>query len=134
MAAEAIRLRALRDRLENGLRTRFPDVRLNGHPEQRLPNTLNVSFPGVAALPLVLNLDLLGIAISAGSACSSGSTEPSHVLLAMGQSPAEARCGVRFSLGAATTAAEVDATLAALTQVLSRLQPRRAPAAAAPPA
>lgn len=134
LAVEAVRLRALRDRLEDGLRTRFPDVRLNGHPEQRLPNTLNVSFPGVAALPLVLNLDLLGIAISAGSACSSGSTEPSHVLLAMGQSPEDARRGVRFSLGATTTAAEVDATLAALTQILPRLQSHRAPTAAAPPA
>jgi cysteine desulfurase len=132
LVAEGLRLGALRHRLETGLRTRFPGVRLNGHPEQRLPNTLNVGFPGVSALPLVLNLDLLGIAISAGSACSSGSAEPSHVLLAMGQSPEEARGGVRFSLGAETTAAEIDATLAALTQILPRLQPRPA-AVAVPP-
>jgi cysteine desulfurase len=133
LAAEAVRVGDLRDRLEAGLHAHFPGVRRNGHPEQRLPNTLNVSFPGVAALPLVLNLDLLGIAVSAGSACSSGSTEPSHVLLAMGQSPEDARRGVRFSLGATTTAAEVDAALAALAQVLPRLQPRRAAPTVPPP-
>jgi cysteine desulfurase len=121
---ESARLRVLRDRLETGLHGRFPGMRINGCSGVRLPNTSNVSFPGIGAQSLVLNLDLLGIAVSAGSACSSVREEPSHVLLAMGQSPEDAQGGLRFSLGAETTAAEIDAVVAALAEILPRLRPR----------
>ena len=84
MAAEEPRVRALRDRLWAGLERRVPEMRLNGHPTERLPGTCNVCFRHIESESIVLGLDLKGIAVSAGSACTSGSIEPSHVLVAMG--------------------------------------------------
>ena len=111
-------LRALRERLEAGLMEIIPDARLNGHPHERLPNTVNVTIPGVRGESLVLALDQRGIAISSGSACKSGSPEPTHVLLAMGRSPEEAHCAVRFSLSYQTTEEDIDDTLEAIQHVL----------------
>jgi len=124
LESERTRLAGLRDHLEHGLRERFPEMRINGSAAARLPNTANVSFPGVGAHSLVLNLDLLGFAVSAGSACSAVREEPSHVLLAMGQSLADARGGLRISLGAETTAVEIDALLAALAALVPQLRSR----------
>src|SRR5207247_1126778 len=84
MKAEAERVSALRDRMWEGIRARVPDVRLNGHPTERLPGTANVCYRNVESESIVLGLDLKGIAVSAGSACTAGSVEPSHVLVAMG--------------------------------------------------
>lgn len=122
MAAEATRLKALRDRLEQGILVQFPDVRLNGHPENRLPTTTNLSFPRMEADSLLLNLDLAGVAVSSGSACSSGTLKTSPVLAAMGVEPALARGSVRFSLGRGTTEKEVDFVLAALPEIIERLR------------
>lgn len=108
---ELKRIRRLRDRLESGLKKRLSDVELNGHPEKRLPGTLNLSFLDCDGETLMMALDLAGICASTGSACSSGSTEPSHVLLAMGLSPERIRGSIRFSLGWGTTEAEVDQAL-----------------------
>jgi cysteine desulfurase len=101
---EVIRLAALRDDFLVSLRDRLPDLRLNGHPTERLPNNLNVSFPGADGETLLLSFDLHGIAASSGSACASGSIEPSHVLLALGLPLPLARAAVRFSLGRGTVA------------------------------
>lgn len=105
------RIRHLRDRLEAGLKEQVPQVRVNGHPSQRVAGTLNVSFLGCKAETLLMALDLAGISVSTGAACSSGSTEPSHVLVAMGL-PAEGMDGsIRFSLGWATTEEEIEQAL-----------------------
>ena len=113
---------ALRNRLEEGIMSSMPNVRLNGHPTKRLPSTLNVSFEFVEGESLVLSLDMEGIAVSSGSACTSGSLEPSHVLLAMGV-PAEAAQGsVRFSLGRDNTEADVDYVLGVLPRIVDRLR------------
>ncbi len=112
----------LRDRLEEGISTRVPDVKWNGHPQKRLPNTLNVSFLYIEGESLLLNLDLEGIAVSSGSACTSGSLEPSHVLLAMGVPPEAAQSAIRFSLGYANTAGDVDAVMEVLPGVVQRLR------------
>ncbi|UCH64142.1 MAG: cysteine desulfurase NifS [Fidelibacterota bacterium] len=116
------RLAALRDRLEEGILSHIPDVQLNGHPENRLPNTLNVNFSSIEGESLLMNLDLLGIAVSAGSACTSGASEPSHVLTAMGISPEQSQGSIRFSLGLGTTEADVDATVKALIEIVGRLR------------
>ncbi len=115
---DAPRIMALRDRLEAGIRKLVPDARLNGHPTERLPNTLNLTLPGLRGESIVIAMDRHGIALSSGSACKSGSPEPTHVLLAMGRTEEEAHCSVRFSLSAATTEADIKATLAALAKVL----------------
>ncbi len=112
------RVRALRDSLWAGLQAAVPDLRLNGHPTERLPNTLNVSLPGVRGESMVLALDQRGISLSSGSACRSGSPEPSHALLAMGLSEEEAHGALRFSLGIGNTADEIDRTVEAVAQVL----------------
>lgn len=122
MAAEMPRLAALRDRLERGVRERVPGVTVNGHPEQRLPNTANLSFPGATADSLLMNLDLAGIAVSSGAACSSGTLKFSHVLAAMGVEPAAAGGSVRFSLGRENTAADVDYLLDVLPEIVERLR------------
>lgn len=119
----AARMAALRDRLERELVRQVPTAEVNGHPKLRLPNTLNISFPDVDGESLLMNLDLMGIAVSAGSACSSGSLEPSHVLTAMGLEPARTHHAVRFSLGRDSSEAEVDATLAAVVEVIGRIVP-----------
>ena len=114
----------LRDRFWQALSQRLgPDhgPRLNGHPELRLPNTLNLGFEGLDGEALLLNLDLLGVAVSTGSACSSGTVEPSHVLAAMGLNDEEAQGAIRVSLGPRTTEDEVDAAVEALVEVVGRL-------------
>lgn len=114
-------LLTLRDRLESILET-VPHVERNGHPTRRLPNTLNVSFLYVEGESLLLNLDLEGIAVSSGSACTSGSSEPSHVLLAMGKSPIAAQSAIRFSLGWTNTREDVDYVLEVLPAIVGRLR------------
>ena len=105
------RVGGLRDRLGKGISRIVPDARLNGHPEHRLPNTLNVSLPGIRGESLVLALDQKGVSFSSGSACRSGSPKPSHALLAMGLSEEEAHCALRFSLGIRNTEEQIDTTL-----------------------
>ncbi len=113
---------SLRDQLWRGIRERVEDVHLNGHPEQRLPGTLNISFGGVEGESLLLSLDMKGVAASAGSACTSGSLSPSHVLDAMGVPLELARAAVRFSLGADNTQEDVDYTLEILPEIVERLR------------
>lgn len=108
-AEAAGRAAALRDRLESLLRARIADLRVNGHPSERLPNNLNVCIPGTEGESLILLLDAAGVAASSGSACTSGSTEPSHVLLAMGIPPSAAVGSLRLTLGRETIAADVEA-------------------------
>ncbi|MEO7296867.1 MAG: cysteine desulfurase family protein [Candidatus Limnocylindria bacterium] len=115
------RLRDHCGRLRDGLLS-FEGVSLTGHPEDRLPNTVSVVIDGVEGGDLVAALDLEGIETSTGSACTSGSTEPSHVLLAMGIDPHLARGSLRLTLGPETSEADVDATLSALHTVLPRLR------------
>jgi cysteine desulfurase NifS len=126
LAGLAVRRRddvaALRDRLERGIRELIPGAVLNGHPERRLPNTLNLTLPALRGESLVVALDQHGISLSSGSACKSGSPEPTHVLLAMGRSAEEAHCAVRFSLSHTTTADDVDETVAAVRVVLEEME------------
>ena len=112
------RIRVLRDKLEEGIRNFVPDARLNGHPNYRLPNTLNLTLPGLRGESIVIALDQHGISLSSGSACKSGSPEPTHVLIAMGRTQEEAHCSVRFSLSHYTTDEDIDYTVSALEQVL----------------
>jgi cysteine desulfurase len=116
------RVRVLRDKLKEGIVRLVPDVRVNGHPVDQLPNTLNVSFTGAEGEAILLYLDLEGIAVSTGSACSSGSLEPSHVLLATGVGPELAHGSIRFSLGRETTEDEIDYTLGVLPVVIERVR------------
>jgi cysteine desulfurase len=122
MRDEAPRLAALRDRLWDGVRARVADVRLNGHPIQRLPGTVNVSFRGIEAESLILALDLKGIGASAGSACTSGSLEPSYVVAAMGVPTEWALGALRFSLGRGTTVGDIDYVLETLPAVVDRIR------------
>ncbi len=121
MEHEHGRLAAMRDRMIRGA-LRIPGAHLNGDPERRLPNNVNLSFEGTDSQSLVIGLDLQGIAASSGSACTSGSLEPSHVLTALGLPPELAAGAVRLTLGRGTTDADVDAALAALREVVARLQ------------
>jgi cysteine desulfurase len=119
-------LAALRSRLLTGLRAVAPDVELNGDPDLAgtgLPGLLSVRFPGIRAEDLLLLLDRHGVACSAGSACASGAVTPSHVLVAMGRDPVQARETIRFSLGHASTQADADAAVAAVAQALKVLAP-----------
>jgi cysteine desulfurase len=113
---------ALRDRLERGILSAVPGTTVNGDPDRRVPNTTNISFDGLEAESLLIALDLEGIAVSTGSACSSGSLEPSHVLRAMGLPAARARNSLRFSLGPSTTAAEVETVVGALPALVAKLR------------
>ena len=122
MKAEAERVSALRDRMWEGIRARVPDVRLNGHPTERLPGTANVCYRNVESESIVLGLDLKGIAVSAGSACTAGSVEPSHVLVAMGVPLDWAMGAVRSSLGRSTTTEDVDFVVASVTEAVSRIR------------
>ena len=125
LEARSAKIRTLRDRLERGVLERVPGARRNGHPTARVPNTLNLTFEGVDSEILLMNLDLLGIAASAGSACTAESRAPSHVLLAMGRSPDDALSALRFSLGEANTEADVDFAIAALADLVPRSRPTR---------
>jgi cysteine desulfurase len=122
MEKENRRILALRDRLWDGINKNIGDVKLNGHPTKRLPNTLNISFKYVEGESVLLNLDLKGIAASSGSACTSGSLEPSHVLSAMGVEPATAQGSVRFSLGSENTEAEIDIVIKELPPIIKKLR------------
>jgi cysteine desulfurase len=113
---------ALRDRLERGILANIPEVLVHGVTAPRLPTTTNVSFKGVDGQSLVVALDLKGVATSTGSACSSGSLEPSHVLIAMGLADEWLQGAVRFSLGSGNTPAEVDAVSHMLPSIVARLR------------
>ncbi len=124
LAEYSKRVRQLRDRLEDGIIAQVPDIKLNGTPDRdlRLPNTLNVSFAYIEGESLLLNLDMFGIAASSGSACTSGSLEPSHVMGAMCVEVTLAHSSTRFSLGPETTAAEIDKVLEVLPATVQRLR------------
>lgn len=132
-SAETNRVAALRDRLERGILAGVPDTLVNGDPAQRVANTCNISFARVEAESLLIALDLDDIAVSTGSACSSGSLEPSHVLRAMGFSPHRTQNSIRFSLGLGNTADEVDRVVEVLPAIVDRLRAltRRGPSPAA---
>ena len=119
---EAPRLSALRDRLEAGILSSIPGTDRNGAAAPRVPNTTNISVERVEAESLLIGLDLAGIAVSSGSACSSGTLEPSHVLKAMGYPHARTLGSIRFSLGAANTDADVDRVLEALPPLVEKLR------------
>ena len=118
----AKRMLVLKDRLRKGISASVPDIRINGHPTEVLPNTLNVSFPGAEGEAILLSLDLEGIELSTGSACASGSLEPSHVLMATGVGPELAHGSIRFSLGRGTSEADVDYVLEKLSPIIKRLR------------
>jgi cysteine desulfurase len=122
MEAEVIRLTALRTRFWEGVRARVPDVRLNGHPTRRLPGTLNLCFRHVESESIVLGLDLKGVAVSAGSACTSGNVEPSYVLVAMGVPLDWAMGSVRATLGRLNTEAQIDYVLEVLPPLVERIR------------
>jgi cysteine desulfurase len=140
-AAEAIDTRTsreaaiatLRDALIAGVIEQVPDARLNGDPRldeaHRLPGNAHLSFPGCEGDSLLMLLDARGVHCSTGSACSAGVAEPSHVLLAMGSSPAEARSSLRFSLGHTSTRADVDELVAVIGPVVERARAARASSA-----
>ncbi len=120
--AEHVRLSELRDRLERGILSKVPNTTVNGDPASRVHNTTNVSFDRVEAESLLIGLDLEGVAVSTGSACSSGTLEPSHVLRAMGFSPHRAQSSIRFSLGQGNTEEEVDKVIEVLPRVVEKLR------------
>ncbi|MDQ1465855.1 MAG: cysteine desulfurase, partial [Actinomycetota bacterium] len=119
---ELARISMLRDRLEAGLLAAVPDLVVNGDPALRVDGLLHVGFPGVEAETLLVALDRDGIEAASGSACSSGAIDPSHVLVAMGLDSAAARSSIRFSLGYASVAADVDAALAAVPRAVAGLR------------
>jgi cysteine desulfurase len=119
---ENTRVRQLRDKLETGILSRIPGSERNGAGEPRLPNTSNIGFRGVEAEGILLLLDQAGICVSSGSACTTGSLDPSHVLTAMGFSAARARSSVRFSLGRYNTEGEVDLVLERLPRIIEKLR------------
>ena len=131
MAAELARLnietentkvRAMRDRLEQGILASIPEVRINGDPEHRLPNTTNISFEYIEGESILMLLDMFGICASSGSACTTGSLEPSHVLRAMGIPYTAAHGAIRFSLSRYNTMDEVEFVLEKLPPVIARLR------------
>ncbi len=116
------RVQGLRDALEAGIRRLVPEAKLNGHVTYRLPNTLNMTLPGMRGESLVLFLDRHGVYFSSGSACKSGNPEPSHVLMAMGLSDEDAHCAIRMSLGVGNTDEDIDYVLASLAEVIGDRQ------------
>lgn len=120
--AEAARQTLLRDRLEQGILAQVAGAHVNGAGAPRVGNTSNIRFDGIDSEPLLIALDLKGFAVSSGSACSSGATEPSHVLAAIGLTREQARSSVRFSLGRSNTAEQIDALIDAVVQVVTRLR------------
>ena len=119
---EAKRISTLRDRLEEGVLRAVPGTIVNGARSPRVPNTTNISFDRIEAESLLIALDLEGVAVSTGSACSSGTLEPSHVLKAMGFPPHRTQNSIRFSLGAANTEADVDRVVAILPGIVDKLR------------
>jgi cysteine desulfurase len=122
MASEGTRLAALRDRLEEGILRAVPGTVVNGARQPRVPNTTNVSFDRVEAESLLIALDLEGIAVSTGSACSSGTLEPSHVLKAMAFPPHRTQNSIRFSLGAGNTDADIDRVIGVLPGMVEKIR------------
>jgi cysteine desulfurase len=122
MRDEAAKLSALRDRLERGIEELIPNVTFNGRGADRLPNTANISFPGVDGEALLIGMDMEGIAVSTGSACSAGELEPSHVLTAIGIDPRTATSSLRFSLGWESSEEGVDHILSVLPGIVERLR------------
>ena len=122
LAGESARVAALRDRLETGILRAVDGTAVNGAPDRRVPNTTNISFERVEAESLLIALDLEGIAVSTGSACSSGTLEPSHVLRAMGFPPHRTQNSLRFSLGMFSTAEEVDRVIEVLPRLVEKLR------------
>jgi cysteine desulfurase len=122
MEEEARRLTALRERLYEGIKERIDHVYLNGHPTKRLPGTLSLCFEYIEGESIIMGLDLEGIAVSSGSACTSASLEPSHVLLAMGVHPALAQGSIRFSLGRENTEEDIDYVIEKLPPIVARLR------------
>jgi cysteine desulfurase len=122
MNEEVKRIKILRDKLENGIFEKIPEVRLNGHKTKRLPGTLNVSFKNIEGESILLRLDMHGIAISTGSACSTGSLEPSHVIMALGTPQEVAHGSIRFSLGRENTEEEIDFTVERVKEVVEFLR------------
>lgn len=116
------KLTFLRDKLINGILEKIPYTRLNGHPTKRLPGNVNVSFEFIDGESLILNLDMAGICASSGSACTSGSLEPSHVLLAIGLSKELARGSLRLTIGKDNTEEDIDKVLEVLPQIVKRLR------------
>ena len=112
----------LRNRLKDGLVAAIQNIKINGHPEDVLPNTLNVSFSGAEGEAILLSMDLAGIEASTGSACASGSLEPSHVLLAIGAKPELAHGSIRFSLGWGTSREDVDYIIETLPPIIKKLK------------
>ena len=122
MEKERTQVAALRDRLQAGLLAAIPHCKINGDQEHRLPNTLNISFEGVEGEALLLQLDQYDICASSGSACTSGSLEPSHVLRAMGVPFNYAHGSVRFSLSRYNTEAEIDRVIEVMPNIVSELR------------
>ncbi|MBI4417888.1 MAG: cysteine desulfurase, partial [Ignavibacteriales bacterium] len=123
MDEDSKRISSLKHELRQKLAA-FHGIVFNGHPERSIPNILNVSFetPGIDGEALIIGMDLRGIAVTSGSACTSGTLEPSHVLMAMGKSEATARATIRFSMGRQTTSEDLDRAVDALREVLSRMR------------
>jgi cysteine desulfurase len=122
MDAEGTRLAALRDRLESGILAAVSNTDVNGSRDARVPNTTNISFDRIEAESLLIALDLEGIAVSTGSACSSGTLEPSHVLKAMSLSSHRAQNSIRFSLGASNNEEQIDRVIAVLPRIVAKLR------------
>lgn len=120
--AEGRRLSLLKTRLRKGIEDNIPDITVNGHPTDCLPGTLNISFPGAEGESILLYLDLEGIAVSTGSACATGSLEPSHVLVATGVGPELAHGSIRFSLGRENTEEDVDYVIEKLPPIIERIR------------
>jgi cysteine desulfurase len=126
--SEVARVGVLRDRLARDLTARYPECRFHGDPVRRIAGNCNVVFPGIEAETLLVLLDQLGVCAAAGSSCTSGATEPSHVLDAMGVGRADALSSIRLSLGYTSTDRDVDDAMAAIDQAIDRLRPVRTPA------
>jgi cysteine desulfurase len=122
LAEYETRMGALRTRLRDGLLAAIPHIKINGDPVDVLPNTLNVSFPGAEGEAILLHMDLEGIEASTGSACASGSLEPSHVLLAIGAGPELAHGSIRFSMGLGSTEADMDYVIEKLPPIIEKLR------------
>jgi len=122
MVEEALRLTKFKEMLRKGLADQIPDIQFNGHPTDSLVNTVNVSFDGAEGEAILLYLDLEGIAVSTGSACASGSLDPSHVLLATGISAERAHGSIRISMGRGTTEAEINYVLEKLPKIINKIR------------
>jgi cysteine desulfurase len=116
------KMSALRDRLQRGILAQVEDTAVNGNGAARVPNTTNIYFDHIEGEAMVISLDLKGLAVSTGAACSSGAIEPSHVLMAMGLRPDQARASIRFSLGKQNTEDDIDIALALVPEAVARLR------------